>query len=67
MIDVYKLVLSLSWSCNFCLLLHFSFQEKDLRIAWQYKKYFGDPQSNISSNNGKFVHNFPSFFDLVLL
>ncbi|XP_012567247.1 elongator complex protein 4 isoform X2 [Cicer arietinum] len=26
--------------------------EKDLRIAWQYKKYFGDPQLNISSNNG---------------
>ncbi|KAL1308676.1 hypothetical protein HN51_050661 [Arachis hypogaea] len=26
--------------------------EKDLRIAWQYKKYFGEPQLNINTNNG---------------
>lgn len=37
--------------------------EKDLRIAWQYKKYFGDPQSNISSNNGA-QHDYCNEFDL---
>ncbi|KAK7386155.1 hypothetical protein VNO78_26178 [Psophocarpus tetragonolobus] len=26
--------------------------EKDLRIAWQYKKYFGEPQLNLNTNNG---------------
>ncbi|GAU20970.1 hypothetical protein TSUD_201190 [Trifolium subterraneum] len=37
--------------------------EKDLRIAWQYKKYFGDPQLNISSNNGA-QHDYCNDLDL---
>ncbi|KAJ1415434.1 P-loop containing nucleoside triphosphate hydrolase [Sesbania bispinosa] len=37
--------------------------EKDLRIAWQYKKYFGEPQLNANSNNcGQ--HEYCNDFDL---
>ncbi|KAF7826574.1 elongator complex protein 4 isoform X1 [Senna tora] len=34
---------------------HDSNHDKDLRIAWQYKKYFGESQLNINSNNGSFM------------
>ncbi|XP_061337069.1 elongator complex protein 4-like [Gastrolobium bilobum] len=37
--------------------------EKDLRIAWQYKKYFGEPQLNINTNNGV-QHYYCNDFDL---
>ncbi|CAI8606719.1 unnamed protein product [Vicia faba] len=37
--------------------------EKDLRIAWQYKKYFGDPQLSINSNYGAH-HDYCNDFDL---
>ncbi|XP_057433425.1 elongator complex protein 4-like [Lotus japonicus] len=37
--------------------------EKDLRIAWQYKKYFGEPQLNVNSNNGG-QHDYCNDFDL---
>ncbi|KAG5071915.1 hypothetical protein AAZX31_03G095200 [Glycine max] len=38
-------------------------QEKDLRIAWQYKKYFGEPQLNLNTNNGGH-HDYCNDFDL---
>lgn len=28
-------------------------QEKGLRIAWQYKKYFGENQQNFDAHRGK--------------
>ncbi|KAK9949341.1 hypothetical protein M0R45_004870 [Rubus argutus] len=37
-------------------------QDKGLRIAWQYKKYFGENQQNFDSQNGK--HEFCNNFDL---
>ncbi|RDY13576.1 Elongator complex protein 4 [Mucuna pruriens] len=37
--------------------------EKDLRIAWQYKKYFGEPQINLNTNNGG-QHDYCNDFDL---
>ncbi|CAL0305955.1 unnamed protein product [Lupinus luteus] len=37
--------------------------EKDLRIAWQYKKYFEEPNLNISTNNGG-QHEYCNDFDL---
>ncbi|KAM5548415.1 elongator complex protein 4 [Rosa sericea] len=37
-------------------------QEKGLRIAWQYKKYFGENQQGFDSQNGK--HEFCNNFDL---
>nr|XP_011469429.1 PREDICTED: elongator complex protein 4-like [Fragaria vesca subsp. vesca] len=37
-------------------------QDKGLRIAWQYKKYFGENQQGFDSQNGK--HEFCNNFDL---
>ncbi|KAK7286968.1 hypothetical protein RJT34_22350 [Clitoria ternatea] len=37
--------------------------EKDLRIAWQYKKYFGEPQLNANTNNDG-QHDYCNDFDL---
>ncbi|XP_050388083.1 elongator complex protein 4-like [Argentina anserina] len=37
-------------------------QEEGLRIAWQYKKYFGEKQQGFDSQNGK--HEFCNNFDL---
>ncbi|KAK7277183.1 hypothetical protein RIF29_18334 [Crotalaria pallida] len=40
-----------------------SHEEGDLRIAWQYKKYFGEPQLNNNTNNGG-QHDYCNDFDL---
>ncbi|KAI9094512.1 hypothetical protein K1719_026632 [Acacia pycnantha] len=37
--------------------------DKKLRIAWQYEKYIGEPQRNISSSNGA-RHDYCNDFDL---
>lgn len=37
------------------ILCFLKFQEKGLRIAWQYKKYFGENQHSFDSQGGKFV------------
>ncbi|KAI4354674.1 hypothetical protein L6164_003521 [Bauhinia variegata] len=42
---------------------HDSNNEKDLRIAWQYKKYFGEPQLNVNASNGG-KHDYSNDFDL---
>jgi hypothetical protein len=40
-------------------------QEKGLRIAWQYKKYFSENQKNIDDHKGELFGLAISFVDLI--